>query len=573
MTATNAAILFEPTAYDGNQKQLKGRHVAGASFLDGFVRYADVDEFVGVTFNRGGLGAFGDKIAAIQETFDVAPRRPARAMALNQIEQMAKVGTVYTPDPMLDRFVWNRRFVGQRAYSVCGITHTVSSKSVMQALADYLTAPVQPWDALICTSTAVRDVVQGVHQEYGEYLEARIGARPPQPIRLPVIPLGLDVETFVVRGRDPKARAELRQRFGIADGDVLALFLGRLAFHAKAHCTPMYVAMQRAQERLAGEGRQLHLLMTGQFANEYAANGYREAARLSCPDVPVHFLDGTPGPESWASWAAADVFLSLSDNIQESFGITPIEAMAAGLPCVVSDWDGYKDTVPHGEAGFRVRSRMAMPGVGVAISRAFSNGDMNYDRYIGATCLITDVDVDETAEALATLARDADLRRRMGEAGTARARALYDWSVIIPQYQELWAELGALRMAETEIAPPPRFAANPIIPDPIVAFRAYPSDSASEATRVSAVVDRARASALFDDPTTTFVPEMLMRREAALELFDRVSGQPGMTIGDAIGDYRIDHRTTVARTIMWFAKFGAFSLGDAPAMVPPHRED
>jgi len=28
--------------------------------------------------------------------------------------------------------------------------------------------------------------------------------------------------------------------------------------------------------------------------------------------------------------------------------------MAAGLPCVVTDWDGYKDTVRHGEDGFRV---------------------------------------------------------------------------------------------------------------------------------------------------------------------------------------------------------------------------
>ena len=44
-------------------------------------------------------------------------------------------------------------------------------------------------------------------------------------------------------------------------------------------------------------------------------------------------------------WAAADVFLSLVDNIQETFGITPLEAMAAGLPVVASDWDGYRYTM------------------------------------------------------------------------------------------------------------------------------------------------------------------------------------------------------------------------------------
>ena len=31
--------------------------------------------------------------------------------------------------------------------------------------------------------------------------------------------------------------------------------------------------------------------------------------------------------------------------MQETFGLTPLEAMAAGLPCVVSDWNGYRDTV------------------------------------------------------------------------------------------------------------------------------------------------------------------------------------------------------------------------------------
>ena len=52
--------------------------------------------------------------------------------------------------------------------------------------------------------------------------------------------------------------------------------------------------------------------------------------------------------------AASDLFVSPVDNVQETFGLTPIEAMAAGLPSVVSDWDGYRDTVQHVEHGFRI---------------------------------------------------------------------------------------------------------------------------------------------------------------------------------------------------------------------------
>ena len=39
--------------------------------------------------------------------------------------------------------------------------------------------------------------------------------------------------------------------------------------------------------------------------------------------------------------------------MQESFGLAPIEAMAAGLPVIASDWDGLRDTVSP-DVGIRV---------------------------------------------------------------------------------------------------------------------------------------------------------------------------------------------------------------------------
>jgi len=46
----------------------------------------------------------------------------------------------------------------------------------------------------------------------------------------------------------------------------------------------------------------------------------------------------------------------------ETFGLTPIEAMAAGLPCLVSDWDGY---MGHG-ARWRGRFASTLAGAGTA---------------------------------------------------------------------------------------------------------------------------------------------------------------------------------------------------------------
>ena len=53
--------------------------------------------------------------------------------------------------------------------------------------------------------------------------------------------------------------------------------------------------------------------------------------------------------------AAADIAVFLVDNPQETFGLAVVEAMAAGLPLVVSDWNGYRDLVRDGMDGFRLR--------------------------------------------------------------------------------------------------------------------------------------------------------------------------------------------------------------------------
>ncbi|WP_411675121.1 glycosyltransferase [Cohnella faecalis] len=43
--------------------------------------------------------------------------------------------------------------------------------------------------------------------------------------------------------------------------------------------------------------------------------------------------------------------------VEDGFGLAPLEAMAAGLPVIVSDQTGMKDLVEHGKEGFIVPSR------------------------------------------------------------------------------------------------------------------------------------------------------------------------------------------------------------------------
>ena len=55
--------------------------------------------------------------------------------------------------------------------------------------------------------------------------------------------------------------------------------------------------------------------------------------------------------------SACDLVLSLVDNVQETFGLSIAEAMAAGRPVVASNWDGYRDLLRDGIDGFLIPSR------------------------------------------------------------------------------------------------------------------------------------------------------------------------------------------------------------------------
>ena len=61
----------------------------------------------------------------------------------------------------------------------------------MDWMTGLLTAPVQDWDALICTSSVVKDTVNFVLESQAEYFATRLGAtrfpRPQLPDRKSVV--------------------------------------------------------------------------------------------------------------------------------------------------------------------------------------------------------------------------------------------------------------------------------------------------------------------------------------------------------------------------------------------------
>jgi hypothetical protein len=256
-------------------------------------------------------------------------------------------------------------------------------------------------------------------------------------------------------------------------------------------------------------------------------------------------------------WNAADIFTSLADNIQETFGLTPIEAMAAGLPAVVSDWDGYRDTVRHGIDGFRIPTLMAPAPYGGDLALQHGSGGLNYDHYIGRTAQFVAVDIEACADAYAALANDAELRGTMGEAGRQRARSDYDWSVVIAAYQEFWGKLGAIRNAAKNSPPPaPPEVVRPARPDPFRAFADYPSKSLAPTDRlVLTGAEREWLKIVRQSPLVSYAEEVLPTEAECEQIVDLIARGTEIAI-DIANAFPTSRQGIVFRGLVWLAKFG-----------------
>jgi hypothetical protein len=405
----------------------------------------------------------------------------------------------------------------------------------------------------------VKNNVERVLQAQVDYLQDRLGITKIVLPQLPVIPLGIHTQDFAYGDAQRQAA---RQALGVDADTLVVLFVGRLSFHAKAHPLAMYQALEQAVQ---ATGKSVVLVECGWHANDFIARSYAEAAALACPGVRVVTLDGRKADERQTAWAGADVFCSLSDNIQETFGIVPIEAMAAGMPVVVADWDGYKDTVRDGVDGFRVPTLMPAAGLGSDLAVRHALEIDTYDMYCGHTCSLVAVDVAATAQAFTRLFESAELRRQMGEAGRRRAREVYDWAAIIPQYEALWEQLGVLRQAQggklKRLAHP-----WPARMDPFHGFAAYPTrtlDPQTQLALVDADADRAvqRAKAYRTLAMVDFA-KVVLPSEAEVTSVLTAAAQGPQKAEALLRSIAPERQAFVLRALAWLVKLNVLRACD-----------
>ena len=487
-------------SYSTDGPSIMGRQSANEGFLRAWFRYAGLNEFYCLARGMEEARVF----ARVGERELGQGKAVYRWIAQSQIERIAEIGCAFLPGPQVADVAWLRRRrprVDEADFSLVGMTHTTCELPIQDALANMLTAPVHPWDAQICPSVSVQTMVSQLLDDEEAWLRERLDARQVSRPELPVLPLGVHVKDF-----DPGPEATTAQRaarrgvWNMAANEVAVLYMGRLDLLTKANLFPLFDALELAARSLAARGPgapRLVLVLAGWFNGDWNEKTIREGAAQAMPSVRVVYEDGRDRKVRTEAWHAADVFASLVDNVQETFGLTPLEAMAAALPVVVSDYDGYKESVRDGVDGFCIRT--VQPPAGAAIDLVDRHADAleGYGQYVGSASWFVGIDIGQAAQAFEALALDPALRRRMGSAGRERART-YDWAQLIPRYQDLFRELALIRqvhrasgltatLAWRDPDGLPRWGTrHPRHSDPFHSFAHYPSETLGDHTRVEA---------------------------------------------------------------------------------------
>lgn len=125
-------------------------------------------------------------------------------------------------------------------------------------------------------------------------------------------------------------RGNIRRQFHISDDANLLLFLGRL--HRKKR-PDIAIEVLAAAQSLPVE---THLVMAGPDEMKMTAILQAQAQRLGCADR-IHFTGLLQTHEVLSALADADLLLMPSEPESENFGMSAIEAMAAGVPVLVSN--------------------------------------------------------------------------------------------------------------------------------------------------------------------------------------------------------------------------------------------
>jgi len=443
---------------------------------------------------------------------------------------------------------WQRNLLGKgKHFSFCGIAHAVSGRESAQILSKYCEAYTSNADAIICPSHSVKTVIENYFDHYSNYLFERYNVKFNCDVDLPVIPLGVNTKRIEEKVSDDK-RKKQRETLNIKDEDIVLLWVGRQSYAIKAHPISMFRAAQITAEKT---NKKIHLVMQGYFVPQTADKEYEALANDICKNVEVHFIASNDIRFPDGVWASGDVFLSLVDNVQESFGITPIEAIAAGLPRIISDWDGYKDHVTDGDDGFLVPTYQPPENMGKAFaSLMLANREM-YGGVLAQIAQTVIVDYEKASQAIIKLIENPDLRKEIVNNAKKRLPN-YDWKKLIPVYEELWQRKSDKRSEINNIN-----IVHPHAVDPYIIYKDFPTRALKKEDKLQLSINPDEIKNLLQHKMNTLAVSAMLDRSDLVKLMNGFNKPT--KIEKVFSDLKNKDTSKIWCSISWLIKLGVLN--------------
>ncbi|GAU09786.1 glycosyltransferase family 4 protein [Desulfoplanes formicivorans] len=362
-----------------------------------------------------------------------------------------------------------RNRYARQLFPITSLTHSLSPTRYVREMLPQIWQGTTSRDCIVSSSTAGRRVVENIFAQARAYL-GRSWEDAQEPV-CRVIPLGIDLDGF--SPPTPEERMLARQERAVGDKEVVLLVFGRISPHSKMDLLPLLRALQRLFWR--GISRPSLCLWVAGWVD--AGDEFPATLKTLARNMGLR-MELIPSPDERVKrrlFAGADIFVSLADNPQETFGLSLLEAGGMGLPVVASDFDGYRDIVVHGQTGFLVPT-MGNPQTSMIDEMAPLVSDYHYHLWLSQGTVVA---VPPLADRLYQLIQDVTLRQRMGLAGHERVAARFSWERVVAQYVELWNDLWSV-----PVDPPRPLQTHPLNMAYGKVFERYCSTTLSPSTRL-----------------------------------------------------------------------------------------
>ncbi len=428
------APLAIPYSTCSSPRGTLGCRVASSELTEALLKYSSLGAYHFWTgTNHQHTQCSDDEINSYLSSLGVNPERVAAFHVADNTQYLSRTRyhAVHKPAPDIIALSRIRHSINGRVFPITGMTHTISYARMMPIWLELLLGDLLPCDAIVCTSRVAQKTLKTTFAELSDRLCRRTGcAELTFKGRLKVIPLGVDSEYWLPHTN----KSQTRNLLGLSQKQCIILCAARFSVHDKMDLTPLLIAIRKLADKY--QDQRFQLILAGDVpTNEWNyAVRVRELIHALGLTQTVRLETSLAPPVMKLLFQAADIFVSLSDNIQETFGLTILQAMACALPVVVSDWNGYRDTVIHNKTGFRARTLWAQCDRHISDVASCRNTLANH-LYLSQTVA---VDLDQVVEYLDALITNPDLRTRLGNAARRRVEQLFAWPVIVQQYERLW---------------------------------------------------------------------------------------------------------------------------------------